>query len=109
MSNLGDFLKDTITSMNAVRLAEETGDMNHLRKIGALKRSISTETTIEPRVGVSMTEYRITGELVHVLNAVEALFGQYDARGYDTRVHAIELSAQGPHYVARMSRSNSCE
>jgi len=109
MSDLGDFLKDTITSMNAVRMAEVTGDMSHLRKIGALKRPIATETKIEPRVGVSMTEYRITGELVHVLNAVEALFGQYDARGYDTRVHAIELSAQGPLYVARMSRSNNCE
>jgi len=109
MSDLGDFMKDTIISMNAVRMAEATGDMSHLRKIGALKQPITTETKIEPRVGVSMTEYRITGELVHVLNAVEALFGQYDAHGYGTRVHAIELSAQGPHYVARMSRSNSCE
>lgn len=106
-SDLGDFLKDTILTMNAVRQAEITGDMSHLRKLGALKRPIDATAKIEPHVGVSMTEYRMSGDLENVLKAITALFGQYDPRGYGTRVHAIEHN--GEQYVARMSRSNSCE
>ena len=109
MSDLGDFLKDTITSMNAVRMAELTGDMSHLRKIGALKRPIDAAMKIEPRVGVSMTEYRITGDLPNVLKAITALFEQFHPAGYGTYVHSISYTNEGAQYVARLSRSNSCE
>jgi len=109
MSDLGDFMKDTIISMNAVRMAEATGDMSHLRKIGALKRPIDAAAKIEPRVGVSCTEYRLTGDLPNVLKAITALFAQFHPAGYGTYVHSISYTNEGAQYVARVSRSNSCE
>jgi len=107
MSHLENFLKDTIQSMNAVRMAEITGDMSHLKKIGAIKREFQTSASIAPKVGASVTEYSIKGDLPNVLKAIEALYDQYHPAGYDTTVHSIRYD--GEQYIARMSRLNSCE
>lgn len=106
-SDLANFIFDTITSMNVVRTAELTGDMSHLDKLSALKKPINTTAKIEPRIGVAVTEYRLTGDLPNVLKAITALFDQYHPVGYGTQVHAIQH--HDGLYVARVSRSNSCE
>lgn len=59
--------------------------------------------------GVSMTEYRVTGDLANVLTAITMLFGEYHPAGYGTRVHSIEYVYEGGTYAARISRANSCE
>ena len=99
----------TITAINAVRQAELTGDMSHLQKIGALKQPIDAAVKVEPVSGVSMTEYRITGDLPNVQKAIAALFEQYHPAGYGTYVHSIGYTNEGAQYVARVSRSNSCD
>ena len=106
---LGDELFQLISDMNHVRAAELTGDMSHLDKIGATKRPIDAAAKIEPQVGVQSTEYRITGDLQNVQKAIAALFEQYHPAGYGTYVHSISYTNEGAQYVARVSRSNSCD
>ena len=108
-SDMGNFIFDTIIAMNAVRAAELTGDMSHLDKLKALKRPIDATAKIEPQVGVQSTEYRITGDLPNVQKAIAALFEQYHPAGYGTYVHSISYTNEGAQYVARVSRSNSCD
>ena len=55
-----------------------------------------------------MTEYRLVGGLEEILKAIAGLFLQYHPNGYGTSVHSIHMGADG-QYVARVSRSNSCD
>lgn len=56
----------------------------------------------------SFTEYVITGKLRDVFSAIEALFDQYDSRGYGTKVRSLEMGDNGS-YIAQMWRANSCD
>lgn len=67
-----------------------------------------TAPKVEVVRGAAMTEYRIRGGFSDVTAAIEAIFAQYDGRGYGTRVHAIDIEMDGS-YVARMSRANSSD
>ena len=58
--------------------------------------------------GNSMTEYRISGSFLAVLDAITSAFRNYPAAGYGTRVHNISLG-NGGEFEARISRSNSCD
>lgn len=61
----------------------------------------------ETASGVSFTEYRLTGALDAVLEGIKRLFAEYPPQGYGTRV--AELQESGGHYVARLTRANSCD
>lgn len=63
---------------------------------------------IQTNVGVSMTEYSITGPLGGVLRAIHTMFDDYSGLGYGTRVNHMEQLSDSS-YGALMSRSNSCE
>jgi len=63
---------------------------------------------VEVVPGVGATEYRITGALPDVFEAISAVFTTWPPQGYGTMVHALAM-AGGGSYVARMSRSNSCD
>lgn len=69
---------------------------------------LADEAVVQERPGVSMTEYRIVGELAAVFRAITGLFRQYNPMGYGTRVHEIAVG-DGGQYAARVSRSNSCD
>ena len=62
---------------------------------------------VEERRGNQSTEYRIRGHLAAVLAEIAARFSQFHPEGYGTMCHAIQH--ESGQYVARMSRSNSCE
>ena len=62
----------------------------------------------ESKVSNSKTEYRLVGELAGVLTAVQALFREYDPRGYGTRVSSIS-HLDGEMYSAQVVRANSCD
>lgn len=64
---------------------------------------------VEVTPGVGATEYRITGDLSAVFQAISAVFRQYHPQGYGTMVHTISTTDYSGNYVARMSRSNSCD
>ena len=102
-SDLGNFIFDTLDSLNRVKRAELTGDMSHL------KRPIDAAAEIKPNRGASVTEYRVTGDLPNVLKAITALFEQFHPAGYGTYVHSISYTNESAQYVARVSRSNSCD
>ena len=63
---------------------------------------------VEVVPGVGATEYRITGALPDVFEAISAVFTTWPAQGYGTMVHTLKMES-GSAYVARMSRSNSCD
>ena len=65
------------------------------------------EVKITP--GVGATEYKITGPLESVFEAIRAVFDQYHPHGYGTMVHQISTESYSGNYVARMSRANSCD
>lgn len=108
-SSIGNELFQLVSDMNYIRAAELTGDMSHLDKIGGTKRPVEADVKIEPLRGVSTTEYRVTGTLVEVQKAIASLFEQYHPAGYGTYVHSIGYTNEGAQYVARISRSNSCD
>lgn len=62
---------------------------------------------ISEKRGNSSTEYGIRGELPAVLDAIESLFDRYAADAYGTHCH--QVSFFDGEFVARVSRSNSCE
>lgn len=59
-------------------------------------------------VGVSKVTYQAKGTLPAVLNAIEHLFTNYNPRGYGTSVETIHMESDGT-YIARVSRSTSCD
>lgn len=70
----------------------------------------ASHAKVEVRPGTSATEYRITGTLAQVFEAVEAVLASWSPIGYGTMVHTIQADYPSDvRYVARMSRSNSCE
>jgi hypothetical protein len=64
---------------------------------------------VDIRPGVGATEYRITGSLPHVFEAIAAVFNSWPSIGYGTLVHTIQTVDYSGDYVCRMSRSNSCD
>lgn len=64
---------------------------------------------METTSGVSSTEYRLTGALDSVLEAIKRLFAEYPPQGYGTRVAALQQALEGDAYVARVTRANSCD
>lgn len=73
----------------------------------ARDREEKAKAAVVPQRGASVTEYQISGTLESVLKAICALFQQYHPSGYGTYLHSMRYSDQ--QYIARVSRSNSCE
>ena len=71
-------------------------------------RTPHDQPQVERTTGVSAVEYRITGSRQSVMWAIEHIFDAYDPHGYGTRVHELVMGGDGL-YVARMSRSKSCD
>jgi hypothetical protein len=65
------------------------------------------DATVTRSSGVSAEEYAIRGTLDSVQETIKALFERYPAEGYGTFVHSI--SKREGQYIARMSRSKTCE
>lgn len=72
---------------------------------------ITTEiegATVRKQVGVSSTEYHVSGVLEAVLKVIAGLFVNFPAHGYGTHLHGMGMDTGGA-YFARVSHMNSCD